>query len=192
MTQRRPVPLLLIAATLPAWGAQAASDTIDRLAACATLTDDAQRLACFDREIAPYAKRDTSARTPAAPAPRAPEATPAPTPAPAPVVAQTPLPAADRAASFGEEQLSPSRRATEPETEEPTLTARITELRDNGGGTFVISLDNGQAWRHNDARRGSFLRKGEPVTIRRGALGSYRLTRDEGDEKNWIRVTRVR
>jgi hypothetical protein len=55
-----------------------------------------------------------------------------------------------------------------------------------------VTLDNGQTWRHEDQHLGSYLKEGQTVTIRKGSLGSYRLTQDEGASRNWIRVTRVR
>jgi hypothetical protein len=57
---------------------------------------------------------------------------------------------------------------------------------------FIVYLDNGQAWKHQDVVLGEYLREGEAITISRAALGSYRLTRDAGKSKNWIRVTRIR
>ena len=58
--------------------------------------------------------------------------------------------------------------------------------------SLVPSLDNGQTWRHEDQTLGAYLKEGEAITIRKGTLGSYRLSRDDGDAKNWIRVSRVR
>lgn len=169
--------------------------TLERLAACSAIADRDQRLACFDREIAPVARGRT---TPPA-APTAQRSNPAPTPQPraqtAPAPAAPPVASAPPAApqkSFGEEQLDPKRRATQPAEEDLTLHARITELRKIGASAFAVTLDNGQVWRHEDGHLGSYLREGEAVTLRKGTLGSYRLTRDEGASRDWIRVTRVR
>ena len=71
------------------------------------------------------------------------------------------------------------------------LHAHIAELKAAGSGRYLVVLDNGQVWRHEDAYLGGFLKTGEAVTISKGAMGSYRLTRDAGQSKNWIRVTRV-
>ena len=70
--------------------------------------------------------------------------------------------------------------------------ANIERLRTVAASQFVIYLDNGQAWRHEDQVQGEYLREGEAITISKGTLGSYRLTRDAGKAKNWIRVTRIR
>ena len=62
--------------------------------------------------------------------------------------------------SFGEEQLDPKRRASQPDEADLTLHARITELRKIGASAFAVTLDNGQVWRHEDAHLGSYLREG--------------------------------
>jgi len=59
--------------------------------------------------------------------------------------------------------------------------------------TYNLFLDNGQVWRHENSHLGSYLREGEAITITKASgLGAYRLTRDAGSPKDWIRVTRVR
>jgi len=71
------------------------------------------------------------------------------------------------------------------------LHGRIASLR-TAGAAYQVALDNGQTWRHEDQTLGVYLKEGDAVTIRKGTLGGYRLTRDAGNEKNWIRVTRIR
>lgn len=167
------VSLVLAAIATQAGAAQPTS--IDKLVDCATVSSSQERLACFDREVAPFARARPPA--PAATSPR--------------VVAVAPPPAAATASSFGEEQLAPKSRkdtAQEPEA----LHARIDRVRAAGTGVFLVSLDNGQTWRHEDESNGSYLREGDAITITKGTLGSYRLTRDAGSSKSWIRVTRVR
>lgn len=90
---------------------------------------------------------------------------------------------------FGEEQIRG--RVQEPE-QEAALQARITESRRSTGGVYVVTLDNGQVWQHEMGSMADYLRVGEAVTIRRASLGSYRLTLDDGRDKNWVRVTRIR
>jgi hypothetical protein len=93
---RTVVTFVLLAATLPA-GAAAPADSVDRLVDCADLSDGQQRLACFDREVAPL----RSARTAGQPRPPVPAparaAAPAPSPTPAPAAAVQPVPAAPSA-----------------------------------------------------------------------------------------------
>jgi hypothetical protein len=74
----------------------------------------------------------------------------------------------------------------------PVLQARIAGTRKATGGLYLIILDNGQTWRHESGSMEPYLKVGEAVTIRKGTLGSHRLTLDSGQSKNWVRVTRVR
>jgi hypothetical protein len=176
--------------------ALAAEPPLDRLVGCAEIPDAPGRLACFDREVAPLASARKRPPVPAvapAQASRTP-ATPGPAAATAPPAAPTvlaPAPTPPPARSFGDEQLQRKDRAAAPE-EEQSLHARIERLRTVTASDFIVYLDNGQAWRHQDQTLGAYLRQGEAITISRGALGSYRLTRDAGNSKNWIRVTRIK
>lgn len=178
--------LLLAAAAAPTFAADAGTGAVDRLVACSEVKDTRARLACFDREIAPLAAERT--------ANAAPPAARAPVPAPPPPVARTsptPAPAPAAAPSLGKEQLKGEARPAAKE-EEQVLHASITSIQKVNSGAWLVALDNGQAWRHEDETQGAYLKSGEAVTIRKGSLGSYRLSRDAGSDKNWIRVTRVR
>jgi hypothetical protein len=178
---KKPVLTLLLASVAsPSWSAESSTAAIDALLACSVNPDMSSRLACFDREIAPLA----AARTRSA-------ASPAPPVAPPPPLQRQPKvtpPPTDSASSFGAENLSTPQSALKSQV----LHAHISELKSAGTGRFLVTLDNGQIWRHEDAYLGGYLKEGEAVTLSKGALGAYRLTRDEGQSKNWIRVTRVR
>lgn len=101
------------------------------------------------------------------------------------------MPASPSAASFGDEKLSNKARPDLPE-EERQLQAHISSVRSLPPDAYLVTLDNGQSWRHENMRQAEFLKVGDAITITRASLGTYRLTRDAGDAKNWIRVTRVR
>jgi len=192
---KRVLSLVLAMASAQALPAATPAANIDAVVDCADVKDSRERLACFDREVAPLA-RARSAGTPlvavapvaVAPAPAAP--VPAPrTPTPAtPTVAPA---ATAPQSSFGQEQLAPKLKQPVP-AEEQSLHARITALRKVGSGMFLVTLDNGQTWRHENEYLGAYLREGDAITISKAALGSYRLSRDAGDAKNWIRVNRIR
>lgn len=164
---------------------------VDRIVNCAVFKDAQERLVCFDREVEALARARLAAPasaaspSPAAPLPMAPATVlPGPLPAaPAVVVASS--------STFGQEQLDAKRQPVNPAADQ-VLHARITALRTAGSVNFLVTLDNGQVWRHENSIQGAYLRVGEAITIGKGALGSYRMTRDAGDEKNWIRVARVR
>jgi hypothetical protein len=166
--------LLLALAAAPTWSANIpAPETIDQVVACADLKDAQQRLECYDRGIAPL-KNDHAAAAPATPAPAAARKLPAP-------------------GSLGEEQLRADRRPANPDrpSEPQALHARIATLS-KAGYSYLVGLDNGQVWYHENLREGAFLKEGEAVTIEKGALGSYRLIRDDDRKNNWIRVKRAR
>lgn len=175
---------------LAAIEANAASLSLDELVACAGIPDSAARLACYDRQVAPFARQvDVTAPRPGSPGtPGVPPAPPAPTSAPRASTPPAPAPATVTS-SFGQEHLAVEKRQT---AEDKTLHARLTSQKAAGGGFFNLYLDNGQVWRHEDQVLGGYLRDGDAVTIEKGALGSYKLSRDEGKSRNWIRVTRLR
>jgi hypothetical protein len=181
------VSLMLATACLPALPAQNGSD---RLIRCADIQESRDRLACFDREVAPLVTPQSRPAPPPAPAPPAPVVKAPPVAAPV-VAAPAPSAPAPAARSFGEEQLQRKDRAPEPEDQQ-SLHARIERIRTVTASDFIVYLDNGQAWRHQDIALGAYLRVGEAITISKGTLGSYRLTRDAGNSKNWIRVSRIR
>jgi len=179
--------MLAVGLTLSTVGARAASPAIDSLVACAGISDSTARLACFDREVAPLA-RVGAATVPATP-PRAAQTRPVPVP----TVPPTPVTREPAAATptFGDEQLSREQRSASTAAD-LTLHARLTSQKAAGGGFTNLYLDNGQVWRHQDQVLGAYLRDGDAITIEKGALGSYKLSRDAGKSRNWIRVTRVR
>ncbi|MEP7313146.1 MAG: hypothetical protein ABI859_11225 [Pseudomonadota bacterium] len=181
---RKPViTLVLAAAWAPAWSADT-PPAIDKLVACTDVKDSGQRLSCFDREIAPLARAKASS----APVSSGISVAPGPPPAAASAgTAATPGPTP----TLGQEQLA-SRLKPPKQDSDLTLHANIAAIRQVASGTFLVSLDNGQAWRHEDQTQGAYLRVGEAITISKAAMGSYRLTRDAGDSKNWIRVSRTR
>ena len=184
------VGVTLYPAPIAAQRSDAAIALIEALSACRPIAESSARLACFDREIAPLAK----GRTAVTPAPvvrsNAPTPVPPPSPMPAPVPA-APVTSPPPPASFGSEQLAGKDRPPAKE-EDQILHARIVSLRKVNVGAYLVTLDNGQAWRHEDEVQGSYLREGEAVTITKGTLATYRLTRDAGNARNWIRVNRVR
>jgi hypothetical protein len=53
------------------------------------------------------------------------------------------------------------------------LQAHIAKITDNRVGHSYAVLDNGQTWMLVDAAEDAGLRPGDPITIKRGALGSF-------------------
>lgn len=171
------IAAIALATALPSSAAETAAPAAPFIA-CSDITDAAARLECFDRGAA-------AAREPRAPA----------TPVNPPAQPATP-PVADKAADasagaqFGDEQLKKNDQPKDAEA--PALQAHITATRKASGGLYLIILDNGQTWRHESGSMDPYLKVGEAVTIRKGIMGSYRLTLDSGQAKNWVRVSRVR
>jgi hypothetical protein len=193
--KKNALTLVLALASVPVWPAEAITPEMEKLVDCADLKDSLQRLECYDRGIVPFARARSAAATSAsavvvrATAPAEvpmPSTTSAPSAAPAILVSAPPA----SASTLGQEQLPADRKPAAPE-EEQVLRAKISSLR-TAGNAFLVSLDNGQVWRHEDQYQGAYLKQGESVTVRKAAMGSYRLTRDAGESRNWIRVTRVR
>jgi hypothetical protein len=212
MQKRKLIAALVAAVAMVEAGAASLSE--DQLVACAGMTDSAARLACYDREVGPLAREVAERARASNPAARTPAHVPTPSPAtvtasatattpatvaapataaatPATVSAPTPATATPPAPSFGQEQL-PREQPSAPEKEEPLLHARLSSQKSVGAGRFNLYLDNGQIWRHEDSVLGFYLKDGDAITIKKGALGSYRLSRDTGRWRDWIRVTRVR
>lgn len=71
----------------------------------------------------------------------------------------------------------------------PSIRARLTAVSTLPGDRLSFQLDNGQVWVQNESRSGFPSAVGDPVTIKKGALGSIWLVTD----KRWgTRVHRVR
>ena len=190
---------LLLAAAPLAWSGEAPRGLEAELQACAGITEGVARLDCYDR-LARTRRPQVAATAPppARAAAPAPASAPAPAPAPAPAAVVPPAapsvrgnaPAPDSAA-FAQEQLKP-RDAPDRESAQAALQARIATTRKGAGGLYFVTLDNGQVWRHEDGAMADYMKAGEAVTISRASLGSYRMTLDAQNAKNWVRVTRVR
>jgi hypothetical protein len=168
---------LTSAATAPGFAAAAAA-TGDALARCAAIDASAPRLACYDAlagrtpVTAVAAARPAAAATPAAamvasgPAPMA--ASPAAAVAP-PVAAAAP--AANDPQNFGLAQVQVHTAPEGPKS----IEVHVTQVIDNGVTRPSVVLDNGQTWTFTEAADDASLRPGDPVTIKRAALGSFLL-----------------
>lgn len=61
------------------------------------------------------------------------------------------------------------------------ISAGVTRVRKDSSGKLLVQLDNGQTWRQSDSRR-VYLRGGEAdsAVIKKAALGSFRMKLDGG------------
>lgn len=153
---------------------------------CATVTDDAERLACYDR-IFRGAKADAPV-----PAAVATAATPPAAPA-APASAAPVAPAAPRDAAQDFGLTEAQKQAREPESSRDqgpsSITATIKNVQTLHGGQFVVILDNDQVWVQNDPAIRAHLKKGQSVEIRKAAFGSHLLV---PANRPAVRVRRVK
>jgi len=182
----------LHAAALVAWSlaltatSPVRAEDATALRACRDISDDAQRLACYDaltlapeaeRAVAPSGSPQTeSVRTPAAAATTATVAVPA-SPSPEELFGRD-------AAQSGE---IIRQAAGIPQLDK--LRTRITAVAEDPSGKAIVTIANGQVWNQLD-RPPARLTPGEEIEIRRAAMGSFLLVRNVGGRG--IRVRRLR
>jgi pyruvate/2-oxoglutarate dehydrogenase complex dihydrolipoamide acyltransferase (E2) component len=165
--------------------------------ACASERDDAQRLSCYDREIArldqggaaaaaPSAKAEAATATAAATA----AASATPTTAPATTTA-SPTPTTAPDAKFGYRgsvaREEHDRQAAADEGGD-RMEATITDVSSRPHGELVVTLDNGQIWAQKAPDSKMHLKAGDRITIKKASLGSYMLVAAGRS----TRVTRVK
>src|SRR6185503_16658493 len=160
--------------------------------ACQAETDDARRLACYDRvagraESEATAPGAANAGAPAAALKPAPSAA-APSAAPTVVSTATPNPEDN----FGRERAlaaeEDKRRAAESHAI-GELSALVMGIDTRGDGLMTITLDNGQVWRQNAPDSKFRLQEGDKIRIQPGSLNSFILS---GPSNRSSRVTRVK
>jgi hypothetical protein len=150
---------------------------------CASVVDNLERLACYDRAFgrpvgaapATSASMATTAPAPATPTTMAAAAT-APA-APAPTAA---VPAVDPAVKareeFGLNQTHKRAIAASEGTPAPdSITKTVASVTRTPAGESVVHLDGGQVWMEVAAYTGVSIKPGDVVTIRKASLGSFML-----------------
>ncbi len=143
-------------------------DLLSGLVECRAVTDNAQRLACYDRAAAALDSAERAGDVV--------------------VVDRAQVTAARRQAfGFSLPNLALFERGdrVDPITEIETTLTRGTQL---GDGTWIFTLADGSAWRQIDTGRATFRnRPGQPVRVRMASMGSFLLTVDRSPA---IRVKR--
>lgn len=160
-----------------AWAAAPAASGFE---ACAQISDDRQRLACFDREAALQKK----ARQTGLPAVTAPAAPPAATTSTQSAPALSPEQRMGLTAGKILELQGATGQGALKE-----LIAKIQGVSTNATGRGVFTLDNGQIWRQVEPDPSFTVGSGDTVRITKGLLGSFFMS--AGSHMN-TRVTRVR
>ena len=161
-------PLLLH----PCGSIAAGGSVLERAQACVNQADDAQRLACYDAALGVGADSDSRAGANGANTPVAQHAPVAPAPSP---TTENPT-ATENFGYHGDIAREKVDREAAAAPKLKMLQARITAIERLPLGEFVVTLDNGQVWRQKAKESIGPLHVGDEVTIRAGALGSFRLS----------------
>jgi hypothetical protein len=169
-------------------GAQSAGDDAR---ACAAITDDTDRLDCYDRVFAAGAAATRAPTGPPAAASPAP-ASPAPAvetrqrsqpraavaPAPGPPAAASPAASAPRASVIESPELAPE-----------IVPIVVVAIRQLAGNNLVFTTEGGDVWVQTDGRRNQLPDTPFDAEIRPGAMSSFFLV--PKDRARSIRVRRA-
>lgn len=142
------------------------------LQACKAETDDARRLACFDREIARLSQTQPQTADNPPPAPSAPQ-----------------LSAEERFGRRAEIVREERERQSAQTPALKELSAVVTGISSRGYGELMITLDNGQVWIQVAADPHFSLSVADKVTIKPASFGSFILSAPSG---RGTRVKRLR
>jgi hypothetical protein len=182
---------------------------------CARISNDAQRLACYDRLATDLIELGLAGATSATPAPTAPAGPTAPGAAPAPAQAAVaapppptaPAPAAAAPSAAAVQTPPPAPVASAPQTGsraeaefgyERTADGKSKELKEIrsrhvGGftgwtGETVFRLENGQVWQQTRSGRMAYRGPDRPmITIKRGFMGGYQLAVEGVNKKVYVK-----
>ena len=147
---------------------------------CSSVADDKSRLKCYDEQAhrqAPKAVAPAASASSAAPAQAA---SAAHVPSPPPAAASSKPAAAASDFGLGEEAVRRKREAEQPSApkESDQLVARVKAVTTKARGEFRITTEEGQVWEETEHTPDTIAPAvGESVTIKRGMMGSYFLTR---------------
>jgi len=125
------------------------------LARCASIEDSAARLACYDALSGANAHGNPTASS---------------QPAAASAAAST-FSADPQNFGLTEAQRAPAQAQSGPKS----IQARVAKIDESTDGHAAAVLDNGQTWVFIDGEQDAGLKPQDPITIRRGALGSFLL-----------------
>jgi hypothetical protein len=156
--------------------------------ACAAEQDDARRLVCYDKQFRQGAL--TPARTDPATAPDAASVGSSAAPSAGSAAISAAPPSLTPEQRFGlNAQLERKEHGTATQLSQlDKLSSRIAAVSYKLRGEAVVTLDNGQVWEQAEVDSPVTLKAGDPVSIRRGTLGSFWLSAP----KSGLRVKRVR
>ena len=184
------------------------------MAQCASVADDAERLACFDRAVRPQAPVPVSEAPDTVLADQAvqvaetehaaPPVESVPPATPEAVLEQTeerqaPPAEAERRGLFrrlfrdrdrGETSGEAPANTPDDAADPNAIAAKVVRVAKLMRGNFQIVLDNGETWRENEYQPGTSYEVGDAVRIRERFLGMHDLTNQR--TRQVVRVSRVR
>jgi len=173
---------LVAAAAFAQTPAAPTPDAVSQVYRCAEVTDDAQRLACYDSAVGRLRTAQQSGDVTVIDRAGVAEVERDSFGFSLPSLARL-LPFGGRDAPQGAQQ--PGAAAPEPiRPDEQEFS--VERVIDNGSGRNTFVMTNGQIWTQTEARR-SRVRNGDTVTIRRAALGSFVLIPQRGGEALRVR-----
>ena len=143
----------LLAGSMPL-GIAAAADQdklIESLRSCASLSNDDERLSCFDRTVQLLESGEHAKQ-----------------------------PVASAEEMFGMGRVARQNTTSTKREELTQVTAKVKSINRAADGTPVIALENGQVWQGTDETRSLLLEPGDTVTVSRAALGSFRMATPHG------------
>ena len=160
---------------------QPSPGVLDQVYACANISDEAQRLACYDGAVGRLRAAQTSGNLVAVDRQQAEELD-------RDAFGFT-LPSLSRLFGGGSDAATPggAERPQFERVDRMTLEiARVTMRRD---GTALFTMTNGQVWSQIDNENPRNARVGGQVTVRRGTMGSYLMSVEAGGPALRVRRT---
>ncbi len=148
-------------------------EVLTRLTACRTITDSAQRLACFDQQVAALEAAEQAREI---------------------AVVDTQQIRRTRRSLFGLRLPDLGIFGDDNDDREDgaaisEINSTIQAITSGADGRMHFVLAEGGVWAQTEGRRGRPPRAGQPIKIRRGPLGSYIAS---VDERPGVRVIRIR
>jgi hypothetical protein len=148
-------------------------EVLTRLTACRTITDSAQRLACFDQQVAALEAAEQAREI---------------------AVVDTQQIRRTRRSLFGLRLPDLGIFGDDSDDREDgaaisEINSTIQAITSGADGRMHFVLAEGGVWAQTEGRRGRPPRAGQPIKIRRGPLGSYIAS---VDERPGVRVIRIR
>jgi hypothetical protein len=138
----------------------AASELPEALKPCVAMRRDSERLACFDRAVSAIESGETDA------------------------AAMSP----ENLFGSNAEVTESSAKSDNKRDELKQISGSVAYTRRTDDGMIVLTLDNGQVWRQQDANVTLTVEPGDAVTVVRASMGTFRITDKRGRSARFKRL----